>query len=171
MARLTDSRFIPALATGALGITLVWQGSHMPHARGWATSPGLFPIIIGAVLVLLAGLLLLERRRLLREDGAPERNAPEPGDSVPVDDEPPFSLTVFAVPAGLALYILSLDYIPFEVATWVFLVVAMWGFGSRSIGKIAVAATTFTLVIAVLFTRVLETLLPGSMSLVEQMTF
>ncbi len=161
MKLIQESRLLPGLAAAVIGVFLVWQGFQMPHARGWASSPGLFPIIIGSVLVVLAGLLLMERHRIRKKqppDAAPERNF-QPGDA----------MTVLGVTAGLSTYILALKHLPYEPVTLVFLIVAMWAFGARSIPKILLASVLFTLVITILFTQVLGTLVPGSYSLIESL--
>lgn len=170
MKLVQDTRLIPGILTGLLGAFLLWQGSQMPHSRGWASSPGLFPIIIGAVLVVLAVLLLIERAthkagiKEKEENRDAEDIAPEPATD-------PFltgDLTaVLAILVGLAAYIGALAILPYEPVTFVFLCLGMVGFGSRSPLHIVLGAGAFTLVIVLLFTQVLGTLIPGTSSLLD----
>ena len=157
MSSQRDTHLVPSVLTAGLGGFLVLKGLSMPHPRGWSSSPGLFPIIIGGGLVLLALLLLAERRRL-RARPAEAKTFPQAPINVKI---------IGAVCGSLALYILALHYLPYEPPTFVYLVLAMLAFGSRSAPSIFFAALGFTLVISVLFTRVLGTLVPGSYSLLE----
>ena len=152
-----DTHLLPGILTAGLGGFLVWKGLSMPHDRGWSSSPGLFPIIIGTVLFFLALLLLAERRKF--------RRRPDGTTNVP---QAPINFKVMgAVCGSLALYIMALNYLPYEPPTFVYLVLAMVAFGSRSVPAVLMAALGFTVVISVLFTRVLGTLVPGSYSLLE----
>lgn len=157
-----DTRLLPGVLTACLGSFLIWHGSAMPHPRGWSSSPGLFPIIIGVVLVILALLLLVERHQL-RKAAAPA--APDEG-----QDGQSFKL-IWLVPGSLAIYILALGYLPYEPPTFVFLALAMWAFGNRSIFTILFASLGFTLLISVIFTQVLGTLIPGTYSLLELLLY
>lgn len=172
MKLMQDTRLIPSILTGLIGTFLLWHGSQMPHPRGWASSPGLFPIIIGAVLVGLAILLFIERAR---DRSAARRTAGTKDQEATTTDTPtcangPFlkgDLTaVLAISTGLAAYIIALDFLPYEPVTFVSLAIGMWAFGARSPLHIALGAAAFTLVIVVLFTQVLGTLVPGTSSLI-----
>ncbi len=152
-----DTYLVPSILTLGLGGFLIWKGLSMPHPRGWSSSPGLFPIIIGAVLLVLAVLLLAERRRLGVKVGKAK--------SLP---EAPINLKIMGALCGsLGLYILALHHLPYEPPTFAYLALAMVAFGSRSALAILTAASGFTVVISVLFTRVLGTLVPGSYSLLD----
>jgi len=168
MADQTDSRLIPGILTAGGGAALIWQGTRMPHPNGWATSPGLFPVIIGGVLVLLAVLLMIEGWRLRRAGSGQSESVSTEDDEAA---KPRITVLVVAIPVALASYILVLDYLGFEITTWLFLVIGMWAFGERSIVRIVIAATAFTLVITVLFTQVLQTLLPGGPGLTDWLLY
>jgi hypothetical protein len=173
MGFVQDTRLIPGILTGLLGAFLLYHGSQMPHPRGWASSPGLFPIIIGAVLIGLALLLLIERWRdlaLERQEIDKKDNDAKIGDITP-GAKAPFlkgDLTaVLAISAGLSAYILALEFLPYEPVTLLSLAIGMWAFGARSLLYIALGASAFTLVIVLLFTQVLGTLIPGTSSLID----
>ncbi|MDB6178397.1 tripartite tricarboxylate transporter TctB family protein [Paracoccus sp. Z330] len=152
-----DTHLVPSILTAGLGGFLVWKGLSMPHPRGWTSSPGLFPIIIGAVLVLLALLLLIERHKFHSRST----------DRKPVAQAAINVKIMGAVCGSLAVYIFALNYLPYEPPTFIYLALAMAAFGSRSPGAILAAALGFTVIISLLFTRVLGTLVPGSYSLLE----
>jgi hypothetical protein len=76
-------------------------------------------------------------------------------------------LTTLAIVA----YAVSLAFLPFEVATVVYLAVAMWIFGERSPLRIALISVSTTAVLAFAFVYVLQTLLPGTSSIVDFLLF
>ena len=96
MSAQRDTHLVPSVLTAGLGGFLVLKGLSMPHPRGWSSSPGWCPIIIGGVLVLLALLLLAERRRL-RARPAEAKTFPQAPINVKI---------IGAVCGSLALYIL-----------------------------------------------------------------
>ena len=173
MNLIQDTRLIPSILTGLLGTFLLWHGSQMPHPRGWASSPGLFPIIIGTVLIGLAILLFIERARDLSAARRTAENQDKEATttSTPTCASGPFlkgDLTaVLVISTGLAAYIIALDFLPYEPVTFVSLAIGMWAFGARSLLHIALGAAAFTLVIVVLFTQVIGTLIPGTSSLID----
>jgi hypothetical protein len=72
--RLRKADVLTSVALMALGSWVVWQGAHMPWrtpgrsvADSWFLSPGLFPVVIGAGLILFALAVML---RALRDGGA-----------------------------------------------------------------------------------------------------
>ncbi|WP_292897361.1 MULTISPECIES: tripartite tricarboxylate transporter TctB family protein [unclassified Nitratireductor] len=162
MTSSLKSRLIPGMLTALIGTGLVWQGLHMPHERGWATSPSLFPIIIGSVLFLLAILLQLEP--LPRDRKAPDSSSEKESAA---ERRRRVALTT-AVPVSLAAYILLVHHIGFELATLGYLVAGMWALGERSLVRILVASLLFTAIIAFMFTQVLQTLLPGGAVLLDR---
>lgn len=175
-----DTRLVPALLTAAIGMWLCWQGLQMPRPRGWSSSPGLFPLIIGASLVLMAVALLLERRRLLRYAAA-ERKVSQSNISVLeakmelAAAEPQMAwdakLRTALVTALIVLYVVGLSYLNFEIASFCFLVAAMLAFGERSLLRVLSVSAAGVLLIAIVFIYVLETLLPGKGSLIETIFF
>lgn len=152
---------LPPLVTCLIGAWLINAGVSMPRPRGWSSAPGLFPVVIGAVLVCLGAALFAENRA--RREPAP----PGPAGARGVMR----ALLPLAVIPALALYVLALGRFPFEPTTFVFLCAMMPAFGERRIWKIVLAASLFTLIVTLLFTQVLQTLLPGTYSVIEALFY
>ncbi len=163
-ALLAEGHFLPAGITLLLGLGLVGLGFSMPRQMGWATSPGLFPILIGGGLVLLAAALAFEGMRV-RRAARPEGTGA--GEAAPRRRLAP--VLTFAIVVVYATVLLRL--LPYEVATVFFLVAAMVANGVRSVKVIALASLGTTLVLSVIFILVLETLLPGTSSIVEDLFY
>jgi Tripartite tricarboxylate transporter TctB family len=168
-----DTRLVPAVLTALLGLGLCYFGYQMPRPGGWGSSPGLFPIIIGIGLVVLAAALLAERARLRKNAASSpglsrlEREMEDAAAEEPMT-QAGLRATV-AVTAVIVAYVIALSYAPFEIATFSFLVAAMWIFGERSWPKIIIVALAVVSVIAVIFISFLQTLLPGTESLIEKL--
>lgn len=155
--RFFVKHLIPPVVVLMVGVFLVHAGMHMPRPMGWASSPGLFPVIIGSVLSLLACALFLESYFLMqREDKG------RPGEVGPNQFLPPITVIV-----SLGLYILALNLFPFEPTTFLFLCFLMFLFGQRSLWKISLSAGLFVLVVTLIFTQVIQTLLPGTYSVLD----
>ncbi|KAA0972174.1 tripartite tricarboxylate transporter TctB family protein [Aureimonas fodinaquatilis] len=177
-----DTRLIPAFITMAIGGWLCWQGFQMPRPHGWSSSPGLFPVIIGSGLIIMAFLLLLERQRLIRQAAVEHRARQERDEQSLLRErmeevlhEPAMTrqdkIRTAAIAVLIGIYAVSLNFMIFEVATFLFLVAAMLAFGERSVPRIVLASAGTVVVIAVVFIYVLETLLPGNGSLVENFIY
>jgi len=160
MRKQAIRQFMPPFVTCLIGVWLAHAGLSMPRPRGWSSAPGLFPVGIGAVLICLGIALFFENRARPPEDDGPTRGRPLGAVLLPL-----------AVVPALALYVLALRWLPFEPVTFVFLCTTMLAFGERKLWKIALAATLFTVIVTVLFTQVLQTLLPGSYSLIEELLY
>ena len=156
-----DTHLLPALLTAGLGGFLIWRGISMPHARGWSSSPGLFPIIIGLVLSILALMLMVERQKLRKVNASPSASG-----MAALDYK-----VVGVISGSLVIYILSLRYLPYEPPTFVYLALGMWAFGNRSVVAILTASFIFTGLISVLFTQVLGTLIPGTYSILDLLLY
>lgn len=175
LALKNDRHRIPALLTAVLGAWLSWRGFGMPRPDGWASSPGIFPILIGLGLVGMAAALLVEGEWLRRWAGGPSTAlqptaAPLPlteaGHTGPMPDG--FGRTV-AITLAIGVYIAVLSLLPFEVATTAFVAVAVRIFGERSIWKMLAFGVAVSLTLSLTFVLVLQTLLPGTESLVERL--
>ena len=160
----SDKYLIPCILTLAAGVWLIWLGLQMPRPRGWSSAPGLFPTIIGITLMVMAlglflegrkrGAPLLTRRAADRVQGAA---AALPSLRMPVAI---FALVLFHIFVLLA-------YLPYEVATAIFLAASLVLNGVRSWTIILSVSLSAALVIGSIFILGLETLLPGSSSLIE----
>lgn len=176
---LKDSRLLPSLLTAGLGLWLCWLGVHMPRPDGWASSPGLFPVIIGTGLTILALLLLLERRRLrIQENEASAADVDPNSLDAKIEEltaEPAMTAEgarrTVLVTGAIILYVVALRFLPFEVATLGFLIGAMLAFGERSLWKIVSVSVGVTLAIDVAFIYGLQSLLPGNGGLLERFLF
>lgn len=167
-----DSRIMPAMLTAAIGAWVFWLGYTMPTFGSWASFPGLFPMIIGAGLILMAAALLLERRKLNRTAATHsllEEKMIEASAETALS--PAAKTRTILTTAAIIAYAISLAWLPFEVSTAIYLALAMWIFGERSPLRIALASVGTTVVLAFAFVYGLQTLLPGTNSIVDFLLF
>lgn len=174
-----DTRLIPGLLTAAVGLWLCWQGNEMPRPSGWNSSPGLFPVIIGAGLVIMAIALLIERHHLMKREAQaiiePKHESLLEAKIEETLAEPPMDraaiIRVVIITGIIGSYILILRILPFEVATALFLIVCMYAFGERNFLKIVSISVGVTAAIAFAFVYFLETLVPGNGSILDALLY
>lgn len=159
----SDKYLIPCVLTLAGGVWLVWLGLEMPRPRGWSSAPGLFPTIIGVCLVLMAVGLFLEGRK---------RRAPLLTGGAAAEPKPGAGAASLRMPAAIFALVLFyvfvlLAYLPYEVATVIFLIASFVLNGVRSLTVILTVSLVTALFIGSVFILGLETLLPGNGSLIE----
>ena len=174
----SDRYAVPAALTLAIGIAMCWLGAGMPRTAGWASAPGLFPILIGSGLILMAVALCFEGWRrgapVLARLGA---RAPAASDVADAGEASPPSRAAAHLAAARTLGIVLLyalvllRTLPFEIATALFLALAMLANGVRGWRLIALVSLGVTATLSVIFILLLETLLPGTGSLVEQWSY
>jgi putative tricarboxylic transport membrane protein len=140
-----------ALGVGALGAFFLIGAAYIPDAAGYSTvGPALAPRLVGAALLLCAGLLVHEvlRGGFRNHDEAGQR-------ALPTD------WVAFAwVSAGLILYGLSIERAGFIPASIVLFVCVTRAFDSRRWGTNALIATVLSFAIFALFTYGLGLNLP-----------
>jgi hypothetical protein len=171
-----DSRILPAILTAAVGAWVCWLGYGMPVFGSVMSFPGLFPMIIGVGLILMAFALLLERRKLNRaaaaqhgEQSLLEERMEEAAAELALS--PAARTRTILTTLAIVAYAVSLAYTPFEVSTAIYLAVAMYIFGERSPLRIVLISVGTTAVLAFAFVYALQTLLPGTSSIVDFLLF
>ena len=171
----SDKYIIPAALTLLIGLGMVWLGLQMPRTTGWASAPGLFPVFIGLGLVIMSVALVIEG---WRRGGGVFGRLGSGGSSVSLVsiDSVPASMIAHAAPAQtlivVLLYVLAfLRFLPYEIATALFLALAMWVNSVRSWRLIAMVSLGTPLFLSLIFVLLLETLLPGTTSVVEQWVY
>ena len=137
-----------------VSIGTIISSLFMPRPGGWATSPGLFPLIIGIVLLgLTIGLLtpMIRSRRfsfplILRKIRDEDRVLP---------------IRVFVALGGVLLYALVLlPLVHFYIATIVYLIGTLWYFWRGKLYKILLILVLVTLFLAETFKWVFQIILP-----------
>jgi len=81
--RLPVSDYVLAGAIAALSVVVIVSAVQMPRPEGWSEAPGLFPLICGVGLLVMAGILALAawRRSAIEEEaaaGSTPSEQPEP---------------------------------------------------------------------------------------------
>lgn len=170
----SDKYAIPAVLTLAIGIAMCWLGAEMPRSMGWTSAPGLFPILIGASLILLSVALYFEGR----QRGAPfiARLGARRGDAALSESSESTVRELLGqhIPAArtmgvVLLYVLVLlKWLPYEIATTLFLALALLANGVRSWRIVVPVSLGASAALSAIFILLLESLLPGPTSLVEQ---
>ena len=164
-----DKHAVPAVLTAGFGAWMCWQALGMPRPDGWASAPGLFPLMIGGGLVIMAAGLWFEGRTVRRRRvGGTIAAAGLDAEADPRPLSRAASLRTLAITAATAAYIVSLSFLPFEVATVGFAMLAARIFGERSLTKGLLVGLAVALAISLTFILGLETLLPGTQSIVER---
>ena len=170
----SDKYFVPAVLVLAVGIAMCWLGVSMPRSAGWPSAPGLFPILIGCGLILMSVALLLEGLRRgapfvshLRMRGRNKALSTSNGSSLRtlVGEHFAAARTLVIV---LVYVVILLRYLPYEIATLLFVGASLHANGVRSWRTIIVVSVGTSFVLAAVFVLLLESLLPGTTSLVEQ---
>lgn len=164
-----DKHAVPAVLTAAFGAWMCWQALGMPRPEGWASAPGLFPLLIGGGLVIMAVALWFEGRTVRRRRGGDTISS----SSLDAESDPkPLSraatIRTLAITAAIALYVVSLSFLAFEIATVGFSMLAARIFGERSLVKGLLVGLAVAMAISLTFILGLETLLPGTQSIVER---
>jgi Tripartite tricarboxylate transporter TctB family len=147
------------IAAGLLVLSACFAigGLEIRVPEGWQTAPGMLPIILGVSLFIMSGLLLV---KAIRAGALRVRLIHEMGES---------SLTR----AGIALllvgiyYFVLLEFLPFEVASSLYLLAMFWTFWPEG-GLVPRLATAIGLPIAITlcFQGVFQIPLPGEGNLI-----
>jgi hypothetical protein len=164
-----DKHAVPAVLTAGFGAWMCWQALWMPRPEGWASAPGLFPLLIGGGLVIMAVGLWFEGRTVRRQRvGGTVLPAGLDREADPRQLSRAASLRTLAITAAIAAYIVSLSFLAFEIATVGFAMLAARIFGERSLIKRLLVGLAVAMAISLTFILGLETLLPGTQSIVER---
>jgi hypothetical protein len=165
-----DKHAVPAVLTAGFGGWMCWQALGMPRPDGWASAPGLFPLMIGGGLVIMAvGLWFEGSTARRRRAGNTALAAARDAEADPQPLSRAASLRTLAITAAIAAYIVSLSFFPFEIATVGFAMLAARIFGERSLMRGLLVGLAVALAISLTFILGLETLLPGTQSIVERL--
>lgn len=134
--------------------------STFPALHGQAYGPSLFPILIGCGL-LACGLMLIARGLRERRSAGAE-NAPwlRWGDWA---QDPAMRINMMLIPGSLIAYILLSDFIGFIPLCIMLLSLLLYRLGS-SLGASVLYAVVVTIVLQLLFSRVLLVPLPGGIT-------
>ena len=134
--------------------------STFPALHGQAYGPSLFPILIGCGL-LACGLMLIARG-LRERSRAGAQNAPwlRWGDWA---HDPAMRINMMLIPGALIAYILLSDFIGFIPLCIALLSLLLYRLGS-SLGTSLLYAVVVTIVLQLLFSRVLLVPLPGGIT-------
>ena len=120
---MNRTNLLVAAVFGALGIYLAITAWQLPAGMGRLPGPGFFPGVIGAAIILLAGLLLAASLRQARGGGFRIANAK----------------ALAVTTALLAAYLLLWGQVPFAVRTVVFVILFLRCLGQRWRPALAVA--------------------------------
>jgi len=124
-------------AFALLGVLVVIQSVRLSLGTPRQPGPGFVPFLLGAALIALPFLSLLERRSVSAQ--APAAGRPGP---------------VLAAGAGFALYVLSLGLLGFYLASFLLLVLLTRIAGERRYGRAVAVAALSLAVVYLIFERV-----------------
>lgn len=142
--RQADFYFSCILVTFAL--LLIVESLRMPRMGPSYVAPGLFPAVIGVILLVLSMLILLGSRSTLRMPCTRQGNSIRRWFEVPANKR--------LVLAGLMLIAYAsilLRFLPYHVATFIFLLLMMTVFKAGPIWKTTLVSIAASLAIAYVF--------------------
>lgn len=156
--RIALADFIMAILLMILCLAVAYSSIKMPSPRGWYTSPGLFPMFIavglfGMALALFVGALKEKFSFMVRV----AKNL-DLLDILTQETTKRVGLITFAV--FVYIYIL-LRFLPFELATFAYLMGTLIIFWKTKMKKILFASLLLPLLISIFFNMFFKTLLPG----------
>jgi hypothetical protein len=144
----------------ALSVFVIIHAVSMPRPRGWHSAPGLLPLSLGLTLLGMSVALLV----LAVREGGMSQLIPRVRISYGVkqDRMSTWSRAV-GILGGIGIYIyVLLRWLPFEVATFLYLLIVLGALWRRDPLRVALVAAGVAVVLSLLFGKILRTLLPGT---------
>lgn len=159
---LAGARLV-AMALIALALLIVWQGFQISEVRGFSpVGPSTFPLAIGAIMLVLAGLLLVRTTLWADEDLAVRAAAEERATHWPTPLLLIGLLLVYALALdGFRLGDFRVPGLGYIISTAVFLPAAAWVLGSRAPLRDMAIGTAIAIVVYFAFTEYLGVELPA----------
>jgi hypothetical protein len=141
-----------------ISVGTIISSLFMPRPGGWATAPGLFPLIIGIVLLGMSlGLLSMS----IRDGISPLPFLPFGSRAVKGDDNRIFLKRIFVAIGGILVYCLVLiPLIHFTAATIIYLAGTLWYFWRGKLYIILIISVLASLFLAATFSRIFQIILP-----------
>ena len=137
-----------------VSIGTIISSLSMPRPGGWATAPGLFPLIVGIVLLGMGIGLLSMVIRSRRFSLSLFSSKIGDGDRV-------LLIRIFVAIVGILLYALVLmPLVHFTIATIVYLIGTLWYFWRGKLYKILIISVLVSLFLAETFSRIFQIILP-----------
>ncbi|MEM7194336.1 MAG: tripartite tricarboxylate transporter TctB family protein [Pseudomonadota bacterium] len=134
---------------------------HLDRPSGWPTAPGIFPLLVA-----LAGFIFFAviANSAFKVAWCELKSSVEPAPS----QVKPFFLKSFVLVAGY--YLLGTFWLPFEIATLLFLVVVQLTFPPKQrVSVVLMKSLALTFLISVCFAVVFNVVLPGRFEITGQL--
>ena len=153
--RINRGDFFFAIILILVSLSVIGLSLGMPRPGGWATSPGLFPILIGIVLLGMGIGLLLSAIRAGQQPVSQGAEGLEK-EKVRVQKK----RVVLAVASILVYVFILIPTLHFPVSTLLYLLASLWYFWRGKAFKIITISVIATLFFCLAFTRLFHIMLP-----------
>lgn len=137
-----------------LCVIIFWVARAWPRPSGLASAPGLFPMLISAMLFCMSVSLLIDTLRKKEQLQFKQRFAR----ALQNEDLKP---TLLAFSTLLVYLVVLLNLMSFEISTFVYLVAALFIFWREKIYKVLIIAAVFTALYSYVFQSFFNLMLPG----------
>lgn len=157
---MTIKKIAEPIVLLALGIALVFYSCNTLYQEheGWATSAGLFPVIMGGMLILFGAIMLAQILWKSRAAGSGASGAPSP-DGAPEAEKSNW-LGVALVIAATMIFIAAVQLVGFLIAGTVYAFAIMLIFRDRKWIWMAGISVVSCVLLFFSFTKLLHVLLP-----------
>ena len=146
--------YILACSLAVLSLAVIVSAFRMPRPEGWSEAPGLFPLICGLGLLLMAAILAVAAWR-----GAAVREEPKADSSE--ETEPVNIGRILLVAGSVVVYVLGLiPLLSYTLATFVYLFAVIWYFWRGKLVWILVISLGTTIFLSETFPRAFSIILP-----------
>ena len=141
---MKKGNFVVASLSLILGIAIIGISLTFPEGTNGVPGPGLFPILISAVLMVSAVILIIRTIKMPEEE------------NVPLDMLSSDKKRVYLTMLVLVIYFIVLPYIGFCVSSFAMLCILIKWFSKKSILKCIIISAAMTAVVYFLFRIVLS---------------
>jgi hypothetical protein len=144
---------ILACAIAVLSIAVIISAFQMPRPEGWSDAPGLFPLICGIGLLIMAAILALSAAQRPAVEGE------APADTAEAD-EPEWARTLLVGGSVVVYALVLIPLMGYTAATFTYLVVVVWYFWRGNPLWILVISLGTTVFLSQTFERMFSIVLP-----------
>lgn len=148
--------YVLACGLAILSIAVIVSAVRMPRPEGWSEAPGLFPLICGAGLLIMAAILAVSARRRpdIEEETTTGNLQSEQSERLVL------GRTLLVVGSVLVYALILIPLLGYTIATFVYLLAVIWYFWRGKLQWVLVISLGATLFLSQTFERMFSIMLP-----------